>query len=63
MMTFIKDRSIEEPEDDPFPLSDMTPELKPLPSTLKYAFLDHEHVMRLNRMFVDYTQFSVKTKS
>ena len=37
----IEDRSIEEPEDDPFPSGEMSPELKPLPSTLKYAFLDH----------------------
>ena len=40
-MATIKDRSFEEPEDDPFPSSEMAPELKPLPSTLKYAFLDH----------------------
>ena len=31
----------EEPEDDPFPSSKTAPELKPLPSTLKYVFLDH----------------------
>ena len=31
----------EEPEDDPFPSGETAPELKPLPSTLKYAFLDH----------------------
>ena len=41
-MSFIKDGSFEEPEDDPFASSEMTPELKPLPSTLKYAFLDHQ---------------------
>ena len=40
-MTAIEDGSFEELEDDPFPSSKMTPELKPLPSTLKYAFLDH----------------------
>ena len=38
---FIDDGSIEEPKDDPFPSSETTPELKTLPSTLKYAFLDH----------------------
>ena len=37
----IEDRSFEEPEDDPFPSSKTAPELKPLPSMLKYAFLDH----------------------
>ena len=41
-MTFIEGGSIEEPEDDPFPSSETAPELKPLPSTLKYAFLDHK---------------------
>ena len=41
-MTTIEDGSFEEPEDDLFPCSEMTPELKPLPSTLKYAFLDHQ---------------------
>ena len=40
-MAAIEDESFEEPEDDPFPSNEMTPELKPLPSTLKYAFLDH----------------------
>ena len=40
-MATIEDRSFEEPEDDPFPSGEMAPELKPLPSTLKYAFLDH----------------------
>ena len=40
-MVTIEDRSFEEPEDDPFPSGKMTPELKSLPSTLKYAFLDH----------------------
>ena len=40
-MAAIEDESFEAPEDDPFPSSEMTPELKPLPSTLKYAFLDH----------------------
>ena len=43
MMTFIEDESIDEPEDDPFPSSETAPELKPLPSTLKYVFLDHYH--------------------
>ena len=38
----IEDGSFEQPEDDPFPSSEMTPNLKPLPSTLKYAFLDHQ---------------------
>ena len=28
--------------EDPFPSSEMTPELKPLPSTFKYTFLDHQ---------------------
>ena len=37
----IEDESFEEPEDDPFPSNKMAPELKPLPSTLKYVFLDH----------------------
>ena len=37
-MAFIKDGSIEEPEDDPFPSNEMALELKPLPSTLKYTF-------------------------
>ena len=37
----IEDESFEEPEDDPFPSSKTTLELKPLPSTLKYVFLDH----------------------
>ena len=41
-MAAIKDRSFEEIEDDPFPSSETTPELKPLSSTLKYAFLDHQ---------------------
>ena len=41
MMAAIEDRSFEEPEDDPFPSGETAPELKPLPSTLKYAFLDH----------------------
>ena len=41
-MAAIEDGSIEEPEDDPFPSSEMAPELKPLPSTLKYVFLDHQ---------------------
>ena len=41
-MASIEDGHIQEPEDDPFPSSEMTSELKPLPSTLKYAFLDHQ---------------------
>ena len=40
-MAAIEDRSFEEPEDDLFPSGEMAPELKPLPFTLKYAFLDH----------------------
>ena len=40
-MAAIEDMSFEEREDDPFPSSETAPELKPLPSTLKYAFLDH----------------------
>ena len=40
-MVAIEDMSFEEPEDDPFPSSETAPELKPLPSTLKYVFLDH----------------------
>ena len=40
-MTAIEDESFEEPEDDPFPSGETAPELKPLRSTLKYAFLDH----------------------
>ena len=42
-MAFIKDESIKEPEEDPFPSSEMAPKLKPLTSTLKNAFLDHQH--------------------
>ena len=42
-MAAIEDESFEEPEDDPFPSSETAPELKPLPSTLKYAFLDHHY--------------------
>ena len=42
-MELIPDESIEECEDDPFSSSETAPELKPLPSTLKYAFLDHQH--------------------
>ena len=34
-MTAIEDGNIKEPEDDPFPSSEMAPKLKPLPSTLK----------------------------
>ena len=40
-MATIEDRSFEEPEDDPFLSGETAPELKPLPSMLKYAFLDH----------------------
>ena len=40
-MVAIEDGSFEEPEDDLFPSSEMAHEIKPLPSTLKYAFLDH----------------------
>ena len=40
-MVAIEDESFEEPEDDPFPSSETALELKPLPSTLKYGFLDH----------------------
>ena len=40
-MAAIEDSIFEEPEDDPFPFGETAPELKPLPSTLKYAFLDH----------------------
>ena len=42
-MAAIEDMSFEEPEDDPFPSSEMAPKLKPLPSTLIYAFLDHHY--------------------
>ena len=42
-MAFVKDESIEEPKDDPFPSSETAPEFKLLPSTLKYAFPDHQH--------------------
>ena len=38
-MAAIEDRSFKEPEDDPFPSGETAPELKPLPSTLKYDFL------------------------
>ena len=37
----LSDKSFEEPDDDLFPSGETAPELKPLPSTLKYAFLDH----------------------
>ena len=37
----LKDESFEEFEDDPFPSGKTAHELKPLPYTLKYAFLDH----------------------
>ena len=40
-MVAIEDKSFEEPEDDPFASGETAPELKPLPSMLKYAFLDH----------------------
>ena len=40
-MAAIEDMSFEEPEDDPFPSGETAPELKLLPSTLKYDFLDH----------------------
>ena len=40
-MAAIEDESFEEPEDDLFPSSKMAPEVKLLPSTLKYDFLDH----------------------
>ena len=40
-MAAIEDESFEEPEDDPFPSSEMAREQKLLPSTLKYPFLDH----------------------
>ena len=40
-MVAIEDRRFEEPEDDPFPSGETAPELKQLPSTLKYVFLDH----------------------
>ena len=40
-MAAIEDESFEEPEDDLFPSSETALELKPLPFTLKYAFLDH----------------------
>ena len=40
-MVAIEDRSFEEPEDDAFPSGETAPELKLLPSTLKYTFLDH----------------------
>ena len=40
-MAAIEDRSFEEPDDDPFPSGETAPKLKPLPSTLKYSFIDH----------------------
>ena len=40
-MAAIEDESFEELEDDPFPSSETAAELKPLPFTLKYTFLDH----------------------
>ena len=40
-MAAIEDRRFKEPEDDPFPSGETAPKLKPLPSMLKYAFLDH----------------------
>ena len=41
MMAAIENRSFEEPGDDLFPSGETAPKLKPLTSTLKYAFLDH----------------------
>ena len=38
-MIAIEDESFQEPEDDPFPSSETSPKLKPLPSYLKYIFL------------------------
>ena len=46
-MVFIEDGSIEKLEDDPFPSSETAPELKPLPFTLKYAFLDKPVIISL----------------
>ena len=40
-MAAIEDESFKEPEDDPFSFTDKALELKLLPSTLKYAFIDH----------------------
>ena len=40
-MAAIEDESFEELEDDPFPSNETAPKLKPIPSTIKYAFLDH----------------------
>ena len=40
-MVAIEDRSFEERKDDSFLSGETALELKPLPSTLKYAFLDH----------------------
>ena len=40
-MAAIEDKSFEEQKDDPFPSGETALELKWLPSTLKYAFLDH----------------------
>ena len=40
-MAAIEDESYEELEDDQFPSGKTAPEVKPLPSTLKYTFLDH----------------------
>ena len=54
-MVAIEDRSFEEPEDDPFPSGKMAPELKPLPSTLKYTFLDH-HSVNPVIIFLDHDQ-------
>ena len=41
-MTFIKYERIDESKYDPFPSRETATELKPLRSTLKYAFLDHQ---------------------
>ena len=41
-MAAIEEGSFEEPKDNPFPSTETAPELKHLPSTLKYAFLDHQ---------------------
>ena len=46
-MAAIEHRSFEEPEDDRFPSDEMTSKLKPLPSMLKYAFLDHHSANRV----------------
>ena len=46
-MAAIEDRSFEEPENDPFPSSETTPELKPLPSEIAVLTLPSGNMLFL----------------